>query len=195
MADQKQATTEDVLIMVDPNWQATEDEETPPIHAVLGGWQLDAQGNADRFEGNPAYEPTDPGSPTDPVDAVVRLVLRREAGADRLLTVLDDVKLAIAVLDDKRTVAIADSPDDVPCVLVATAPAQRSHVEAPGWIEQITVRDLAGFLPDDGVDVLLNAGAPYSMRVATKTIKKFVAQLEPEEYAQEPDAPDRPIGK
>ncbi|TDV38613.1 hypothetical protein CLV71_12756 [Actinophytocola oryzae] len=164
-----------MVVLIDPEWSPAREGDAPPPEAVLGGWRASADG--DRFEPSPRYRPTRPDSPTDPADAVLRLVVRGDADGDRLLAVLDDVYLGVAV-DEAGAAVIAPSPDEVPSMLVVTAPAHRVRVAAPSWLEMVTLRDLAGVLPDDGVDVLVNPGAPYSMRVLASAIKEFVARPE-----------------
>src|SRR3954463_5371506 len=71
------------VFLIDPSWQAEAaekgeggaDPEKPPLEAGLGGWFFAESGVPSRFHANPAYEPTTPDSPTDPVDAVLRLVV------------------------------------------------------------------------------------------------------------------------
>lgn len=156
------------MLMVDPGWQPTTDGETPPDEVVVGGWFVDDDGNVAPFQGNPGYRPADPDAPTDPVDAALQLVLRGEAEGDQLLSALAEVVLGIAV-DDEGLPVVAPAPDDVPSVLVTTAPLHRANVEVSGWVD-LTVADLVEALPEEGVDVLLNPGAARSMRVLASAL-------------------------
>jgi hypothetical protein len=83
------------------------------------------------------------------------------------------VLLGVAV-DEQGMALVAPAPDDVPSVLVATAPAHRARVDAPGWRE-VTVAELAAALPPQGVDVLLNPGAPMSTRLTADAVRDSVA--------------------
>ncbi|MFI5607325.1 type VII secretion system-associated protein [Amycolatopsis sp. NPDC051903] len=163
------------VLLVDPAWQpaATEDGAevpAPPLPAVVGGWLAREDGSVGRFEANPAYEPSGPGSPTDPLDAVLRLVARGEAGTDQLAAILRESTVALALdVDDEPLVA--PSPDNIPCVLATTAPAHRTRVRAAGWLPA-AVTDLPALLESrDGVDVLVNPGAPGCTRLPADTIR------------------------
>jgi len=171
--DAKQENGPELLVMIDPGWQPEGEGDTPPPEVVLGGWRRAEDGGTGHFEPNPRYRPTRRESPSDPADAALRLVVRGDADGDELLAVLDNAYLAVAV-DDAGAAVIAAAPDEVASVLVVTAPMHRAHVEVPGWLENVPLRDLAEVLPDTGVDVLINPGAPYSMRVLTTAIKEFV---------------------
>ena len=175
--DDPQDSRDQLLVMLDPEWQPVDDGDVPPDESVLGGWRVDADGAMHRFEPNPGYRPMSSESPTDPADAALRLVVQGDADGERLLAVLDDVLFAIAV-NDNGSAVIVPSPDNVPSVLVATAPRRRIGVDVPGWLENMTLRELAQVLPGNGVDVLLNPGAPYSMRLLTAAIKEFVGRAE-----------------
>lgn len=161
------------VFLIDPAWQRREESDEPPPEAVVGGWYADSNGEQGRFRPNPAYEPSEPGLPTDPVDAALQLVVSGKADGDELLQATREVILGLAV-DDEGYAVVAPAPDDVPSALVATAPRHRERVNAPGWVE-VTVEDLAAGLPDEGVDVLLNPGAPASMRLIAGVLKDFLA--------------------
>lgn len=47
-------------------------------------------------------------------------------------------------------------------------------MNVPGWRE-VTLVELAETLPPEGVDVLLNPGAPASMRLAAAAVRDQVA--------------------
>jgi hypothetical protein len=164
------------VFLIDPAWQAENEDEEPPPEAVVGGWFVDADGTTGYFRPNPDYEPSDPDLPTDPVDAVLQLVVRGEADGDELLEATKDVIFGVAV-DDEGVAVVSPAPDEVPSVLATTAPRHRDRVQAPGWVE-VTVEELAAALPDEGVDVLLNPGAPASMRIIADVLKEFVDEDE-----------------
>jgi hypothetical protein len=163
------------IFMLDPAYQAQSRDEQPPVGAVVGGWYVDDEGVTGLFRPNPDYEPSEPGLPTDPVDAAVQLVVRGDADGDELLDTLGQVVYGVA-LDEEGNAVVTPAPDDVPSVLVTTAPAHRSRVDASDWAD-VTVAELAEALPDEGVDVLLNPGADASMRLLAAVVKETVAGL------------------
>ena len=60
------------VFLIDPASQAQAadqavDPQKPPLEAVLGGWFVEESGATSRFHANPAYEPSTPDSPTDPM--------------------------------------------------------------------------------------------------------------------------------
>lgn len=173
------ADRDEWIFMIDPAWQPTEDDREPPVEAVVGGWFVDEDGVTGMFRPNPAYEPSLPDLPTDPVDAMLQLVARGEAEGDEVLSVLGDVIYGVA-LDERGGLAVAPAPDEVLSVLVTTAPAHRARVDVPGW-EEMTVGELADLLPDEGIDVLLNPGAPTSMRLVAGAVKDLVTAAVPQE--------------
>ncbi|MGW4833381.1 type VII secretion system-associated protein [Amycolatopsis japonica] len=156
--------------------EAAEPDAPPPLEVVVGGWLVDEDGSTGRFHANPDYVASQPGSPTDPVDAVLQLVTRGEADTDLLLETIKEAHFGVAVSEQGNPL-IADSPDGVTSVLVTTAPAHRSRIEAAAWME-LSASDLAAALPDDGVDVLLNPGAEHSMRLLTPVLKRVCSGAE-----------------
>jgi hypothetical protein len=155
------------VFVVDPLWT---EGSPPPMEAVVGGWYVDAGGMTRRFHPNPEYVPIAPGSPTDPVDATMRLVRQGEVTAEEFLSTLGEVSLGMA-LDSDGEPFLAESPDGEPCLLVTTAPAHRTGLDVSGWLE-LSIGELAEVLPDEGIDVLLNPGAPVSMRLLASTVKE-----------------------
>ena len=103
------------FLMIDPAWRPADEDDEPPPEAVVGGWYLDSDGIAGRFHPNPDYEPSRPGLPTDPMDAVLQLALRGEIAGEEALRTADDVELSIALHADGAAV-VAPAPDGVPSV-------------------------------------------------------------------------------
>jgi hypothetical protein len=172
-----------LLLLVDPTWEPTDEAPEPPVKALLGAWLLtEAQGRG-RFQANPIYQPSTPDSPLDPVDAVLRLLSREEDDdgelASLLATVLRDVMLCVA-LDDRGVALVRPAPDGVPSVLVTTAPGHRRRLDVPGWLD-VTVEQLAAALPARGVDVLFNPRSPVSMRVRADAIRDAARGSDDEE--------------
>ena len=164
------------VFLIDPAWRPEKEDDEPPASAVVGGWFVNEEGTPGYFRPNPAYEPSSPDLPTDPVDAVLQLVVRGEATGEEVLEATQDVIFSVAV-DEEGVAVVAPAPDDVPSVLVTTAPRHRERVTTPGWME-VTIAELAGALPDEGVDILLNPGRPASMRVRAAVVKEYVAQAD-----------------
>jgi hypothetical protein len=161
------------MLLIDPDWQPGDEGDQPPEEAILGGWYFDAEGSTERFVPNPGYRPSRPGSPTDPIDAAIQVVVRGDIDGSGLLHVMRNALLGVAV-DGEGAVVVALSPDGVPSVLVTSAPVHRDRCNVTGWVET-TIDEIAAALPDEGVDVLINPGAPASIRINAGTIKELVA--------------------
>lgn len=137
---------------------------------------MTAEGGTRRFQANSDYEPSQPGSPTDPVDAALQLLVRGEADSDALFSVVRESVFAIALDGDGEPV-VAPSPDGVPSLLVSTAPAQRSHVVADGWREEVPARELSALLELYRVDLLLNPGGPASVRLVASAFAEGLDEM------------------
>lgn len=163
-------TVENLLLLTDPAWTATTGEPDPPVEAVIGAWPVASDGSRGRFQPNPAYRPSDPDGPLDPIDALLTKLACREGDPDQLPAALADVLLGLAV-DDEGAALVSPAPDGVPALLVTTSYGHRPRVAAPGWVN-VTLPELAEQLP--GIDVLLNPGAPTSMRVLAEVIRTTI---------------------
>lgn len=161
------------VLVLDPEWRPAEEGDSAPVESVIGAWLLEADGSTGPFQPNPGYLPSSEDSPTDPVDAAVRLVVRGEYGEESVLSAMREAMFGIA-LDEHGSAMVTPAPDDVPSVLVATSPVHARRLEVPIW-QEIGARDLADSLPASGVDVLLNPGASASMRVVAASFKAAVA--------------------
>ncbi|WP_236795216.1 type VII secretion system-associated protein [Amycolatopsis sp. GM8] len=159
---------DDWAVLLDPVWEPRFDGEQPPTEALVGGWPLDEHGNPGRFEPNPEYVPATASSPTDPADAVMRLVMEGTAPGDALLPIVRDAMLALAVSEDGYPL-VGPAPDGVPCVAVVTAPAHRTRVETDHWAE-VTAEQLLDVLPPD-TDILLNPDGPASTRLLAGALR------------------------
>ena len=165
------------VLLVDPAWQPERDDEPAPTEAVVGAWTLEPDGSVGPFQPNPAYFPSREGSPTDPVDAAVQLVVRGEQPERAVIATMREAVFGIA-LDEHGRAVVTPAPDGVPSVLVATSPLHARRLEGPRW-QEISAADLADSLPEEGVDVLLNPGAAASMRVVAAAFKTAVAEPAP----------------
>ncbi|GLY66739.1 type VII secretion system-associated protein [Amycolatopsis taiwanensis] len=155
-------------VLLDPAWQPRFEGEQPPTQALVGGWPLDEQGNPGRFEPNPEYVPSTASSPSDPADAVMRLMIEGKAPADALVPTVRDAMLELAVSEDGYPL-VGPAPDGAPCVAVVTAPTHRARVEADNWA-QVTAEQLLDALPPD-TDILLNPGGPASTRLLASALR------------------------
>jgi hypothetical protein len=174
------------VFLIDPAWQARVAEdaaepgdpaepevEGPPLEAVVGGWLVTGDGTTGRFRANPDYQPSHPGSPTDPVDATLQLLMRGEIDSDALFAVIQESVFDVA-LDGAGKPIVAPAPDDVPSLLVSTAPAQRFRVRADDWRVDVTAAELSDLLQEYKVDVLFNPGAPASIRLIGDVFTEYV---------------------
>jgi hypothetical protein len=159
------------VFLIDPDWKPENEGAQPPMEAIVGGWLTEPDGTTSSFRANPEYQPSGPDAPTDPVDATVRLVTQGRAEAEDLMAVLRDAELAVA-LDEEETALVVPAPDDVPSVLVTTAPVNQRWVTGVSIWRATSAAELAGALPDEGVDVLINPGAPASIRLIGRVLKE-----------------------
>ncbi|MGP4014986.1 type VII secretion system-associated protein [Saccharopolyspora sp. 5N708] len=166
------------LFLPDPSWRPENEDDRPPLELVVGMWIVSADGVTGPFQGNPDYRPPDPASPTDPADAAMRVaVMEDPPDTETVLRNLRGVLLGVA-LDDEGQALVASLPDDVEAVLVTTAPVHREHVEVPGW-QDVLIWELADALPE-GVDLMVNPGAPVSMHLQRDTVRDALAAAESE---------------
>lgn len=163
--------TENWAMILDPGWQPSHPDEQPPVEAMVGGWRLDENGKSGPFEPNPKYVPSNPDSPADPADAVLRLVAEGKEPVASVLPVIKDALLEIAT-DDGRPL-VGPAPDGAPCVAVVTAPAHRQRVDAAEWY-QVTAEQLLEGLPAD-VDILINPGTPGCTRLLASALRDSLA--------------------
>ncbi|GAA3558731.1 hypothetical protein GCM10022222_47820 [Amycolatopsis ultiminotia] len=165
------------VLLVDPAWRPGSADDgaevpSPPPQAVVGGWLAREDGSVSRFEANPSYEPSGEESPTDPLDAVLRLTARGEADFDQLAAVFRESAFSVAVDTDQMPL-VSTSPDNIPCLLVTSAPAHRRRVRAAGW-RPASSSDLLHLLDQhDGVDLLLNPGAPGCLRLLADSVREI----------------------
>ncbi|MGW4210500.1 type VII secretion system-associated protein [Lentzea sp. NPDC004789] len=189
------------VFLIDPAWQAEQPEPAegeerprPPLEVVVGGWFVEQDGTTSRFHANPDYAPTRPDSPTDPVDATLQMVTRGEAEPGELLSIMTEGSVFGLAVTEENTPVVVMSPDEVPCVVVATAPAHSRRIaeikeldNIAAWAE-VSLDQLVGLLPEEGVDVLLNAGAPASMRLIAAALRQALVE------APKSDAPKTETG-
>ncbi|MGW1742479.1 type VII secretion system-associated protein [Nocardia sp. NPDC001965] len=157
----------DWVVLVDPRWSGAEADRLPPAEPMLGGWSLHPDGIAGPFEPNPDYLPADDSLPTDPVDAVLRLAADGRGDGDDIVAALRAAVVESACDVEGRPL-IASAPDDVPCVVVASAAVHRRRV-AGRWLPVV-----GAVLPDivpARVHILINPGSPARCRVSTAALR------------------------
>ena len=157
--------------LVDPFWepeggQADGEPIEPPLDAVVGVWEVHDD-ELGAFRTNPQYAPRDASSPTDPVDALVRLMAAEQLGDEPLRLLLGDWLFEQGMNGDGRPLVVG-SPDGVRCHVVTTSEAQRRRstsdsTVSPEW-RRVELGDVVSSLPDD-VDLLINPDGPAPMRL------------------------------
>ncbi|MEU3764987.1 type VII secretion system-associated protein [Amycolatopsis keratiniphila] len=152
---------EDWVLLMDPGWEPETEDQRPPIEAIVGLWPIE-DGRAGKFRANPGYVPADENSPTDLLDAALRLVLRGQGGPEQIQVMLRDSLFDIAMNGDGKPL-VMKSPDDVPCVVVATGEPHRRRVSSPDW-RRVDLGELVELLAED-VDVYFNPGGPTAVRL------------------------------
>jgi hypothetical protein len=165
-------TEDQWAFLVDPGWTPANPDDGVPVTAIVGGWLASADGTLSRFHPNPEYEPSAPGSPTDPVDATLHLVARGDMDSGGLFSIIKESVFSLA-LDEEQMPIIAPSPDDIPSLLVTTAPLHQDRVRTEHW-RDVTATELADLLLERGVDVLLNPGGPASMRLVGNVFARYI---------------------
>ncbi|MEV0056562.1 type VII secretion system-associated protein [Saccharopolyspora shandongensis] len=177
---QVEGPLENWLLLMDPSWSPSSGGEAPPIEAVVGLWPVEEGGKLGKFRPNPEYAPSDENSPSDPLDAVLRLVLQGRAEVEHIQLMLRDSLFDIAMNGDGRPL-VTKSPDDVPCVVVATGEPHRQRISSPDWL-RIDLDELVVLLAD-GVDVLFNPAGPASVRL-TGDFMRETLMLDDEQVAE-----------
>ncbi|GHH56458.1 type VII secretion system-associated protein [Lentzea cavernae] len=176
----EQVADENWLLLMDPAWQPSEEDEAPPLHAVVGLWPVEEDGAVGRFRANPDYRPVDADSPSDPIDAGLRLVLRGDAEIGQVQALLRDSLVDVAMNGDGRPLVLK-SPDEIPCVVVCTSEPHRARMFAPDW-QRTDLAEVVALLAD-GVDALINPGGPASVRLSGDFLRE-TANLTEEEARQ-----------
>ncbi|MBF6228748.1 type VII secretion system-associated protein [Nocardia abscessus] len=158
----------DWFVLFDPHWSGDPTQRTPPVEVMVGGWRLEQDGELGPFRPNPSYLPQTPHTPSDPIDALLRLIAAGESRSDEIIPTLTRTVVAIAC-DDQNQPRIAFSPDERPCVVVVTAEIHKQYLPVPRWIPV-----LGSLLPEvvpSHTDVLFNPSSDHSFRLANNAIR------------------------
>ncbi|WP_340687949.1 type VII secretion system-associated protein [Amycolatopsis coloradensis] len=152
---------ENWVLLMDPGWEPETEDQRPPIEAIVGLWPIE-DGRAGKFRANPGYVPADENSPTDLLDAALRLVSRGQGGPEQIQVMLRDSLFDIAMNGDGKPL-VMKSPDDIPCVVIATGEPHRRRISSPDW-RRVDLGELVELLAED-VDVYFNPGGPTAVRL------------------------------
>jgi hypothetical protein len=174
----------ELLLLVDPGFTASPEVPDPPPESIIGAWPMAPDGSTGRFRPNPVHVPSSPDVPSDPVDAVMRLLARGEGDVEELLTVLGEIDLDVA-LSPEGVALVVPAPDRDPFILATTAPRHHAAVaEAVGplvadW-RTVSLAEVAAGLPEQGVDLLLNPHGPASVRLAAAAVREAAGRRVPD---------------
>ena len=166
---------DDWLMLTDPHWRPTMVNEAPPFESVLGMWPVGEGGAIGPFRANTGYVPSDPNSPTDPLDALFRVVATGKGDLDRLRSTLRDTLVDVAIGEDRQPIR-RRSPDEVECLVVVTSAPHAARVDAADWL-RIDAAGLVALLRA-GVDALFNPDSPASVRLTAEFIGECVSYVD-----------------
>ncbi len=159
---------DDWFVLLDPTWQTENPSGDPPVEAIVGGWRLDKNGSLGPFQSNPRYIPRNDSTPTDPIDALLRLIANGDDCSDQIIPTLRNTVVQLAC-DSQDQLCIAPAPDDVTCALVVTAEVHKQRLNVPHWWA-ILGAQLPEVIPV-GIDVLFNPGGEHQFRLTTEAIR------------------------
>ncbi|MEV6430042.1 type VII secretion system-associated protein [Nocardia sp. NPDC051463] len=153
------------LVLVAPEWESSTPTEHPPSEVIVGGWMMNENGSAGPFQPNPDYVPAGEATPTDPLDAILRLIAEGEPRlADEFVSIMLDSVVEIGCDEDNQP-AVTTASDGIPCALIATAQWQKRGIAVDSWWPVV-----GSALPDivpAGTDILVNPNgyAPFRLTV------------------------------
>ncbi|WP_328406951.1 type VII secretion system-associated protein [Nocardia sp. NBC_00403] len=158
----------DWFVLPAPSWNPDGPSATPPPEATVGGWMVEVDGTIGPFEPNPGYLPADDSTPSDPIDAMLRLIAAGEKLGDELVAMICHSVVEIGCGDDDLPL-IGAAPDGAPCVVVATAAVQKRTVDVDRWMLMVG-SDLPRIVPR-GVDIMLNPSGVAPFRLLINTMR------------------------
>ncbi|WP_328406937.1 type VII secretion system-associated protein [Nocardia sp. NBC_00403] len=156
------------FVLVDPGWNQGDPTASPPVEVIVGGWELHDNGGTGPFRPNPRYRPSAPTVPTDPIDAVLRLIAEGQQPRTELVAAVRDAIVEIGC-DVHGQPLLGTAPDSTPCVVVATAELQKAHLDVDQWIP-VHGSALPDIIPS-GADVLLNPAGAAPFRLRTEALR------------------------
>ncbi|MEV0365465.1 type VII secretion system-associated protein [Nocardia fusca] len=158
---------DDWFVLIDPGWDGPDAAGSPPVEAVVGGWELRADGTAGPFRPNPRYCPSGPEVPTDPIDAVLRRIALGERLGAELVRMLRDSVVELGC-DESGRPLLGAAPDGTSCVVVVTAELQKEDVEVDRWLP-VHGQVLADAVPS-GAEILINPAGCAAMRISVESL-------------------------
>ncbi|MFQ6229429.1 type VII secretion system-associated protein [Nocardia sp. NPDC002869] len=158
----------DWFVLLDPKWSSEAHAGDPPLEVVVGGWRIEKDGELGPFQPNPGYLPLSPRSPSDPIDALLRLADIGEDRSDRIVPTLLRTVVEIAC-DEQHRPRTAMSPDGIRCAVVVTAEIHKQHLGVRHWVPVLGSR-LYGALPEC-TDILFNPGGDHSFRLTAAAVR------------------------
>lgn len=150
----------DWFILPAPSWEPDGPAAMPPPEGIVGGWLVE-NGTIGPFEPNPGYLPEE-GTPSDPIDALLRLISTGEELGDELVATICRSIVEIGCGTDALPL-IGTAPDGAHCVVVATAAVQKETTDVDTWM-RVLGSDLPKIVPP-GVSIMLNpsGAAPFRL--------------------------------
>ncbi|MFE7161749.1 type VII secretion system-associated protein [Streptomyces sp. NPDC057636] len=140
-----------------------------PTYLTVGGWPLDEDGRCGPFEPNPHYVPDSAAKPTDPMHALLRLLVKGQGSVDRLLALLRHTVLEVGC-DEQGQPLLVTAPNGTPCLPVVTAALHTRRLPPARW-ERVLGRALPEVAPA-GVDILLNPGDRAQILLFTEGLRR-----------------------
>ncbi len=163
------SAAEEVFLLTDPEWEPENPDDAPPYEVVVGMWPMLPNGTVGEFRPNPDYEPRYEASPTDPLDALIRLTLLGEVDPEHLAAVLRTSLVELALNGDGRPLVVRDDDGGL-CAMLATSASHQRRIIAPDW-RRVGLAELSTTLAD-GTDVLVNPGSPTGARLGADFLRQ-----------------------
>lgn len=160
---------EEVFLLTDPEWEPEGPDDAPPFEVVVGMWPMRPDGTVGEFRPNPDYEPRYEASPTDPLDALIRLTLLGEVDPEHVAAVLRNSLVELALNGDGRPLVVRDDDGGL-CAMLATSASHQRRIIAPDW-RRVGLAELSATLAD-GTDVLVNPGSPTGARLGADFLRQ-----------------------
>lgn len=171
-ADPPEATDQEQwLVLMDPSWRPSTQHESPPVEAMVGLWPVE-DGGIGKFRPNPGYVPADDRSPSDPLDAVLRLVAEGRAESRHIQLMLRGTLMDVAFNGDGQPL-IGRAPDGILCAVIATGEVHRARIASPDW-RRVDLAELVGLL-NDRYDALFNPGGATAVRLTGDFLRQTLA--------------------
>jgi hypothetical protein len=171
---------------------AYDPDEDVPLHAVIGGWQVDEDGQFGPFTGNPDYRPNpavlgmDP--PTDAVDEAVQLAVTGHGGDGDVAAALAEADLYLPADEQGELVAYHDD-DGMEFVAVFTDASK-----APSEVAQLLPVEIGPLLEvvPEHTTVVVNPGSQASASFAREDLMDALSIVTDERGTMNSQGSNRP---